>query len=265
MSRNRPRTAAINPVYATVIGACLATFKTLNWDVRISGVEHIPPTGAGVVATNHIGYLDFVFAGYGVREQGKRRLRFVAKREVFDNKFSGPLMRAMRHIPVDRAGDTHLAMAEVAQALAEGDLVGMFPEGTVSTAFVPLAGRPGAAKMAMEAGVPLIPGAVWGTQRIFTRGRKPKATRGAVILVRFGPAIAYEPDEEPFAVHERLMDAIRTLVDELQSSYPQTPSGPDDSWWLPAHLGGTAPTVEEAREAAAARARARRERRQRQT
>lgn len=234
----------------------------MNWDIRITGVENIPATGPGVVATNHIGYLDFVFAGYGVREQGKRRLRFVAKREVFDNKFAGPLMRAMRHIAVDRGGDTHIAMAEVAQALRDGDLVGMFPEGTINKSFVPFRGRPGAAKMAMDAGAPLIPGAVWGTQRIYTKGRKPEPARGTVICVSFGPAIAYEPDEDPVAVHGRLMEAIGGMVETLQRDYPQSPSGPDDTWWLPARLGGTAPTVEQAQAEAAARAAERRRQQQ---
>jgi 1-acyl-sn-glycerol-3-phosphate acyltransferase len=204
------------------------------------------------VATNHVGYLDFVFSGYGVRQQqGKRRLRFVAKREVFDNRYSGPLMRAMGHIPVDRGGATHVAMREVAAALEGGDLVGMFPEGTISRSFVPLAGRPGAVRMAMGAGVPLVPGAVWGTQRIYTKGRKPSPTRNVVISVAFGPPIAYTPDDDPLEVHRRLMAAIGALVDRLQRAYPQTPSSPDDAWWQPAHLGGSAPTPEEAERRAA--------------
>lgn len=250
----------MNPVYATVIATCLTAFKALRWQIHVSGVEHVPAEGPGVVATNHIGYLDFVFAGYGVREQGRRRLRFVAKREVFDHRVSGPLMRAMRHIPVDRAGDTNLAMAEVAEALADGDLVGMFPEGTISRSFVPLPGRPGAARMAMEAGVPLIPGAVWGTQRIHTKGRKPTAARGTVISVAFGPPVAYDPAEDPLDVHQRLMAAIGELVDRLQRAYPQSPSGPDDAWWQPAHLGGSAPTPEEARRRAEEEAERRRAR-----
>jgi 1-acyl-sn-glycerol-3-phosphate acyltransferase len=252
----------VNPVYSSVIGACITSFALLRWDVRVTGAEHVPATGAAVVATNHIGYLDFVFAGYGVRQQGKRLLRFVAKREVFDHPVSGPLMRKMGHIPVDRGGNTTAALRHVARALGDGELVGMFPEGTISTSFVPLAGRPGAARMAMEAGVPLIPGAVWGSQRIFTKGRKVKASPGTVISVDFGPAVAYEPDEAPLEVHGRLMTAISGLVDDAQRRYPQRPSGPADAWWLPAHLGGTAPTPEEADQRARADAAERRARRQ---
>jgi 1-acyl-sn-glycerol-3-phosphate acyltransferase len=249
-----------NPVYTIVIGLVLGIFRVMRWDVRVTGAEHVPATGGGVVATNHVGYLDFVFGGYGVRQQGKRRLRFVAKREVFDNRFSGPLMRAMGHIPVDRGGATHIAMREVGEALEAGDLVGMFPEGTISRSFVPLAGRPGAVRMAMGAGVPLIPGAVWGTQRIYTKGRKPTPARGAVVTVSFGPPIAYTAADDPLEVHERLMAAIRELVARAQDEYPQAPSSPDDAWWQPAHLGGSAPTVEEAERRAAEDSAARRAR-----
>jgi 1-acyl-sn-glycerol-3-phosphate acyltransferase len=235
-----------NPIYASAIAASLTSFQAFRWDVRTFGVEHIPATGPGIVATNHIGYLDFVFAGYGVLHQGRRRLRFVAKREVFDQPVVGALMRGMGHISVDRGGDTAIAMREVSAALGGGDLVGMFPEGTISRSFVPLAGRPGAARMAMTTGVPLIPGAVWGTQRIFTKGRSFRASPGTAVLIGFGPAIAYEPDGDPLAVHARLMTAIGDLLEELQLRYPQRPAGPGDDWWLPAHLGGSAPTIEEA-------------------
>jgi 1-acyl-sn-glycerol-3-phosphate acyltransferase len=249
-----------NPVYPTVIGLCLGAFRAMGWDVRVSGAEHVPAQGPGVVATNHVGYLDFVFAGYGVRERDRRRLRFVAKREIFDHSVAGPLMRAMRHIPVDRGGDTGRMMDEVRGALREGDLVGMFPEGTISRSFVPLPGRPGAARMAQEVGVPLIPGAVWGTQRILTKGGSLHPTRKAVITVSFGPSVPYEPDEDPSTVTDRLMAAISGLVDEAQRTYPQAPEGPDDTWWLPAHLGGTAPTPEQAERMAREEAARRRER-----
>ncbi|HSK22255.1 MAG TPA: lysophospholipid acyltransferase family protein [Egicoccus sp.] len=253
-----------NPTYTIVIGAVLTVFRVFNWKVKVTGWEHIPATGGGVVAANHIGYLDFVFVGYGALNQDKRRLRFMAKREVFDHKISGPLMRAMGHIAVDRAGNTRAALREAAEALQAGDLVGMFPEGTVSRSFVPLAGRPGAVRMAMDAGVPLIPAAVWGTQRIFTKGRKPTPTRGVVVTVQYGSPIDYTADSDPLEVHERLMASIREMVDQQQRSYPQSPRGPEDTWWQPAHLGGTAPTVEEAEAAAKADSARRREQRREQ-
>lgn len=249
----------MNPVYASVIGVVLTAFRALDWRIEVSGAHHIPATGPGVVATNHVSYLDFIFAGYGVREQRGRRLRFVAKREVFDHAVSGPLMRAMRHIRVDRAGDTDAAMREVRVALGEGDLVGMFPEGTISRSFVPLPFKSGAARMAMTAGAPLIPGAVWGSQRLYTKGRDLSLTRGVVVTVSFGEPIDYDRDEDAAAVTGRLRDAVVDLVDRAQRRYPQTP-GAGEQWWLPAHLGGDAPTPEEAERRALAEAARRRER-----
>jgi 1-acyl-sn-glycerol-3-phosphate acyltransferase len=241
----------VEPVYTPVIGGVLTLFRLMNWKVTVEGVEHIPASGPGVVATNHIGYLDFVFAGYGVRQRDRRLLRFMAKKEVFDHKVSGPLMRGMKHIPVDRFGSPLDALEAAKDSLRSGEMIGMFPEGTISRSFVPRAGKTGAARMAMDMGAPLIPGAVWGTQRILTKGRPKNWQRGVAMSVAFGEPIAYEPDDEAGEVTKRLMTSIGELVERLATTYPQQPSGDDDRWWLPAHLGGTAPTVAEAEQMAA--------------
>ena len=252
-------------VYTPVIGACLTMFRAMSWDVRVTGAEHIPATGPGVIATNHVGYMDFIFIGAGVRHQQRRRLRFLAKKEIFDHPVAGPMMRSMRHVPVDRGGAAAESLDAAAGLLAEGELVGMFPEATISRSFVPLPGKTGAARMAMDAGAPLIPGAVWGSQRILTKGRPRNLERGIVISIDFGPPVEYSPDEDPAAVTDRMMAAIRDLVTTAQGRYPQAPSGPDDTWWLPAHLGGTAPTPDQALTQAKAEAARRRQRHQART
>lgn len=235
----------MEPVYSPVIGAALLMFKSMGWNIRVQGAEHIPATGPGVVATNHVGYLDFTFVGYGVRDRG-RMLRFLAKKEIFDHPIAGPLMRGMKHVPVDRFGKAQDAFFHAVEALRSGELIGMFPEATISRSFVPAAGKSGAARMAMDASAPLIPGAVWGSQRILTKGRPKNLQRGVAITVDFGPPIDYAPDDDPADVTKRLMTAIEGLVDNASRNYPQQPAGPEDRWWLPAHLGGTAPTIEEA-------------------
>ena len=247
----------MEPVYTPVIGTALTLFRTMGWDIRVSGAEHVPAVGGGVVATNHIGYLDFTFVGAGVRQRNKRLLRFLAKKEVFDHRIAGPLMRGMKHIPVDRFGAAGSAYSAAVDALRRGELVGMFPESTISRSFVPLAGKSGAARMAMAAGVPLIPGAVWGSQRIMTKGRKPNWQRKVVITVDFGEPIAYESGDDPADVTKRLMTSIGHLVDQAIARYPQRPAGPDDRWWLPASAGGTAPTTEDVERMAADEAAAR--------
>jgi 1-acyl-sn-glycerol-3-phosphate acyltransferase len=253
----------MEPVYRPVIGAALTLFKVLGWQVRITGVEHVPAVGPGVIATNHIGYLDFVFVGYGVRPRG-RLVRFLAKQEIFEHPIAGPMMRSMKHIPVDRFGRPQQALTDSVAALRRGELIGMFPEGTISRSFVPARGKPGAARMAMEAGAPLIPGAVWGSQRMLTKGRRRNFPRNVIITVDYGTPISYEPGDDPADVSKRLMAAIDSMVDRAARDYPQQPAGPDDSWWSPAHLGGTAPTVAQTEAIAAAESAERRERRRQQ-
>jgi 1-acyl-sn-glycerol-3-phosphate acyltransferase len=253
----------MEPVYSPVIAGVVSMYRVMGWKVSIIGAEHIPAAGGGVIASNHIGYLDFTFVGYGARPK-KRLVRFMAKKEVFDHPISGPLMRGMKHVPVDRFGRAGDSLKAAKAALERGELIGMFPEGTISRSFVPAEGKNGAALMAMEAGVPLIPAAVWGSQRIFTKGRPKNWQRGVVITVQYGEPIPYDPDESASAVTARLMAAIGALTDTLQRTYPQTPDGPDDRWWQPTHLGGTAPTVEESARMAAEEQAARKAKRQRE-
>lgn len=234
----------MEPVYRPIIGFALGVMKSFKWDVRATGVEHIPLEGPAVIATNHVGYLDFVFIGAAARER-KRLVRFLAKAEIFRHKVAGPLMRGMKHVSVDRFGKASQAIDDSVAALERGEIIGMFPESTISRSFVPCAGKTGAARMAMQAGVPLIPGAVWGSQRILTKGRPKNFQRNVPIIVALGEPVHYDPDDDPEKVTIVLMQRIEELVDRAQREYPDAPSGPDDSWWQPAHLGGSAPTVEE--------------------
>ncbi|MGH8905503.1 MAG: lysophospholipid acyltransferase family protein [Egibacteraceae bacterium] len=244
-------------VYPPVIAMAVTMFKAMNWPISVQDAQHVPAQGPGVIATNHVGYLDFTFVGYGVRRRG-RLLRFLAKQEIFDHRIAGPLMRGMRHIPVDRFGRAADALDAAVDALRAGELVGMFPEGTIGRSFVPARGKNGAARMAITSGAPLVPGAVWGSQRILTKGRPRNLQRGVPITVVFGEPIDYQPDEDPTQVTDRLMARITALVDRAAATYPDQPAGDDDRWWLPAHLGGTAPSVEEAKALAAREAAERR-------
>lgn len=235
----------MEPVYRPVIWIALGLLRAMRWRVTSSGHEHIPIRGPAVIATNHVGYLDFVFVGAGARPRG-RLVRFMAKKEVFDQRISGPLMRGMKHIPVDRFGRAGQAIDDSVDALRRGEVVGMFPESTISRSFVPREGKTGAARMAIRAGAPLIPGAVWGSQRILTKDRPRNYERDIAITVDFGAPIPHQPEADPAEVTERLMASICALVEKAQAAYPQKPAGPHDAWWLPAHLGGGAPTIAEA-------------------
>jgi len=250
----------VEPVYRAVITIVRLVYRLFGWRVTVRGAQHVPARGAAVIASNHVGYLDFTFIGYGVIPR-RRLVRFLAKQEVFDQPVAGWLMRQMRHIPVDRYGRAADSFTAAVDYLRRGELIGMFPESTISPSFVPMPGKTGAARMAMTAGVPLIPCAVWGSQRILTKGLRQNLQRGLAITVIYGEPVPYEPGEDPGAVTTRLMARIGELVTEAQADYPQRPAGDADRWWQPAHLGGTAPSVEEAKASLAAESAARRARR----
>jgi 1-acyl-sn-glycerol-3-phosphate acyltransferase len=232
-------------VYPPVIAFVRAVFSVMRWRVHGTGVHHIPPAGGAVIATNHIGYLDFAFVGYAALPQ-HRLVRFMAKQEIFAHPISGPLMRGMHHLPVDRFGGAMAAIDTAVEALKGGEVVGLHPEGTISRSFVPARAKTGAARIAMRASVPLIPGAVWGSQRLLTKGRKPNWQRNVPITVSFGAPVDYNADDAPADVTDELTRRIEALVEHAATAYPDRPAGEHDRWWLPAHLGGGAPSVEEA-------------------
>jgi 1-acyl-sn-glycerol-3-phosphate acyltransferase len=225
-------------VYPPVVGFAKTMFRVLDLRIEIDGAEHIPATGGAVLASNHVSYLDFIFCGLGA-QPAKRLVRFMAKKSVFTHKVSGPLMRGMHHIPVDRdAGSA--AFQEAIAALSAGEVVGVFPEATISESFTVKELKSGAARLAHEAGVPLIPMVVWGPHRLWTKGRPKNLTKRHVpVIIRIGEPM--ETSENADATTAELRVRLGALLDAAQKAYPERPSGPDETWWLPAHLGGTAP------------------------
>ena len=230
--------------YRFIIRICLVVYRLFGFRFDVRGSEHVPTTGGAIISSNHVSFFDFTFLGLGALPQ-HRLVRFMAKAAVFDHWLAGPAMRAMKHIPVDRKAGTAAFEAAV-RALKDGEVVGIFPEATISTSFTVKDIKAGVARMAVQSGVPVIPAAVWGGQRIATKGHKVVFRRGVPVTVLLGEPIVAEPGEKPQAVLRRTKAAMEALLDEAQRSYPDSPAGPDDRWWLPVHLGGTAPTPEEA-------------------
>ena len=235
----------VEPTYTPVIAVARLVFRGLGLRFTVSGEEHVPRTGGAVMAINHVGYLDFTFAGLAARPAG-RLVRFMAKKEVFDHKVSGPLMRGMKHIPVDRKGAANDSYQQAVKALQAGEIVGVFPEATISESFDLKDFKTGAARMAMEAGVPLLPCVVWGSQRVFTKGRPKDLTRGTPIRIVVGEPFQPPRDADPLAVTADLKARMQLLLDEARATYPGGPRTPEDTWWIPASMGGSAPTLEEA-------------------
>jgi 1-acyl-sn-glycerol-3-phosphate acyltransferase len=252
----------VEPVYATVIRVALGVFRVLDLRLDLRGLDNVPAAGGAVVTINHTGYLDFAIAGLPFWRARRRLVRFMAKEQVFRHPVSGPLMRGMKHIPVDReAGSTSFRAA--LQALKGGELVGVFPEATISRSFCLKEFKSGAARMAMAAKVPVVPVVLWGSQRVWTKGRKRRLlhSRHVPVTVIVGEPLQAQPGESADAMTGRIVAAMEAMLATAQAGYPEQPAGPDDRWWLPAHLGGSAPTREEAAAMDAAEAQARAARR----
>ena len=193
-----------------------------------------------MVVINHTGFLDFALAGLPFwREQG-RFVRFMAKQEVFTHRVMGPAMRAMHHIPVDRAAGAASFRAAV-EALRAGELVGIFPEATISRSFCLKEFKSGATRMARLAGVPLIPVTLWGSQRVWTKDHpKNLGRRKLPITAAVGPQ--FEPSESVPAAMAQLRETMTALLHQVQENYPH----PAGEYWVPRRLGGSAPTLDEA-------------------
>lgn len=231
----------MEPVYSTVVTAARLLWLAEGLKFEISGVENVPVTGPGVVAINHTGYLDFTYAGIPAFLRGRRYVRFMAKKEVFDNKYTGPIMRALKHIPVDR-GDGAQSYRDAVDYLKRGELVGVYPEATISRSFELKAFKSGAARMALESGAPIIPTVTWGAQRVWTKGHPKQLGRtGYTIMV--GVAEPIEPVGDADELTARLHKVMSEKLLELQDAYGAHPAG---EFWVPSRLGGSAPTLDEA-------------------
>ncbi|MFL6286972.1 MAG: lysophospholipid acyltransferase family protein, partial [Actinomycetes bacterium] len=172
-------------VYPPVVAGLLAAFKVLGLQLRVEGAHHVPRNGPAVMASNHISHLDFIFVGLGAR-QSRRYVRFMAKESIFANRIAGPLMRGMHHISVDRSAGMQ-SFRDAMGALKQGEIVGLFPEATISRSFEPKEFKSGAERLAKAGKAPLIPVAVWGTQRLWTYDdRASLKQRGVPISVYVG-------------------------------------------------------------------------------
>jgi 1-acyl-sn-glycerol-3-phosphate acyltransferase len=230
--------------YRFVIRLALIVFRLFRFRFDVRGQEHVPAEGGAIICSNHVSFFDFTFLGLAALPQ-HRLVRFMAKSAVFTHWFSGPFMRAMQHIPVDRKAGA-AAFDSAVRALKDGQVVGVFPEATISSSFTVKDLKAGAARMAIDAGVPILPAAVWGGHRIATKGHDVVLRRNVPVTVLIGEPLVAEPGEKVQSLLRRTRAAMEALLEEAQRSYPDQPAGDDDRWWLPAHLGGTAPTPAEA-------------------
>lgn len=220
--------------------------RVLGWRVAVEGVDNLPDDGGAVLAFNHHGYVDVVMVAWGPATRLARPVRFLAKAELFEHPASRWIVRGVGAVPVHRTAHSARAGAYAAavHALEDGEFVAVAPEQSISTSFDLLPFKTGAARMAIQAGVPLVPVAGWGSHRFATKGGHLHLTRRRLpVTVAYGEPLLPLEGETPAQLTARLREAVGVLLDDVRRRYPAATDG--DDWWVPASLGGSAPTHDE--------------------
>ncbi len=208
--------------------------------LTFDGLENIPEHGGAVLAFNHTSYLDW-YPGSIAALRRHRRLRFMIKAEMQNVPVINYVIKHIKLIPVDRsAGAGSYAVA--VQQLKAGELVGVYPEATISRSFELKEFKSGAARMAIEANVPILPHIVWGAQRIWTKDHPKKMWRPKVpIAIAVGEPI--QPNLPSGELTALLHSRMQHLLEQVQDAYGPYPPG---EFWVPHRLGGGAPSLAEA-------------------
>jgi 1-acyl-sn-glycerol-3-phosphate acyltransferase len=236
-----PRNPSASLLYRFAAWFAFTVMYLQRWRFRVEGAEHLPRVGGAVIVSNHTSFWDFFTTGRLAYMGWGRPVRILAKESLFHVPVFGYLMRKAEHIPVHRGAGAR-ALSSAVEALRGGELVLVLPEQTISPAFELLPFKRGAVRMAVAAGVPLIPAVSWGSHRFHTVGRRPRWSWKLPVTVRYGEPLVPSPDDNQVEVMEEVRRRIAVLLDEVQRGYPDgTPAG---AWWVPARLGGGAPTPE---------------------
>jgi 1-acyl-sn-glycerol-3-phosphate acyltransferase len=230
----------MEPVFRALEIAGRTAVRVTGTRISYQGLDNVPAAGGAVIAINHTGYVDFLPAALAVMHR-RRRLRFMIKAEMQGVKAVDFLIRHSKTIPVDRRAGA-AAYSVAVQRLREGELVGVYPEATISRSFELKDFKTGASRMALDARVPIVPLIVWGAHRIWTKDHPKHVGRNKIpITVAVGAALP------PEGTAEELMTRLRTEMDTLLHTVQQSYDHPQGAHWVPRRLGGSAPTMEEAR------------------
>jgi 1-acyl-sn-glycerol-3-phosphate acyltransferase len=209
--------------------------------IEFRDLENIPEHGGAVIALNHTSYVDWLPASLAAYQR-RRRLRFMIKAEMVDVRAVNYVIKHAKLIPVDRRVGAD-AYAVAVQRLRDGELIGVHPEATISRSYELRPFKTGAARMALEAEVPIIPVIVWGAHRIWPKDHPKRLFRTNVpIMVTAGRALRAVGDAEQ--LNAQLRQRMNTLLYQVQEEYPH----PEGAFWVPRRLGGSAPSPDESKQ-----------------
>ncbi len=230
----------MEPVFRSLEIAAKALVAATGTKITYQSLENIPRTGGAVMAINHTSYVDWLPAALAVHYRG-RRIRYMIKAEMQQVKIVNFLIKHTKTIPVNRGAGSE-AYTEAVRLLKAGEVVGLMPEATISRSFELKEFKTGAARMAIEAEVPMIPLIVWGAQRIWTKDHPRNVGRKKIpVIVAAGRPLPPVGDVEH--LDAALRDEMTSLLHRVQEEYPH----PAGAFWVPERLGGGAPTVAKAK------------------
>lgn len=203
----------------------------LLWRVRVEGREHIPRDGAAVLAANHQSFCDSLFLPLVV----PRKVTFLAKAEYFDSPKTAWFFKAVGQIPIRRGGgkEAERALDTATEALSEGKLVAIYPEGTRSLDAFVHRGRTGVARLSRECGVPVVPVGIQGTADVQPVGKR-FLRPGKTVVVRFGPPMRMAPVADrlhPLEDHDHT--ECRTFTDALMHEIAELSARPYVDEYVP--------------------------------
>lgn len=236
--------------YRLATGLGHVALRGLRITTRAEGLEQLPD-GPVLLAANHVSYPDFVFIQRAIGP-ARRRVRYMCRHDVWNAAWRAHAMDRMQHVPVDRQAPA-AAYLQARRLLRAGETVCAFPEAGISYSYAVRSLMPGVAALARETGVPVVPVAVWGSQRIYSVGRvvdgrepPPDWTRGRLVDVRFGTPISARPDDDLTEWTRGLGHVLTEMLEGLQMRPEHRPRPGEWAPWYPAHLGGHAPDRAEA-------------------
>ncbi len=215
----------MEPIYGLAKGILKPWLKLwFRWSIE--GLANIPQNGPAILAFNHIAYLDAFAASYVVDAAG-RRPRFLAKSDLFEDKRIAWILKGSGQIKVQR-GTRHapVALDDAYRALERGEIVVVFPEGTITTDpdLYPMTGKTGVARLALVTGAPLIPCALWGTANVWPKGYAKRWRPRQDVVMRIGTPLEVSGDERSTAdwraVTAQVMDEVSVLVAGLRPAVP---------------------------------------------
>jgi 1-acyl-sn-glycerol-3-phosphate acyltransferase len=184
--------------------------------VRVEGSRHVPASGAGILAFNHVSVLDGPALAIETAHRSRREVRFLVTAEIFGHWFYGRVLRGFDQIPIHRGAHDADALATAIETVRGGAVAAIAPEGRVGDD--PEAGlqriRRGCARIALPTGAPVIPVGIWGSQRRWSAAG-PNWSRlwhREPLAIVYGPALHPHPEDDLESFSERLGVALEEQV-----------------------------------------------------